>query len=218
MNSQAVPAIAWLGRQPYVPMWQRLQARAAAIADGREGECIWSCEHEPVYTTGRRGRDNRIVSRLPAPLVPTDRGGETTYHGPGQIMLYPVIDLRRHRLSVRAYVSLLEASCIGLLARLGVASHRRCGFPGVWTGGGKIAALGIRVRHGVAFHGMALNVHVDPASFACIEPCGLPLPVDRLADHAVVPPTEAELARHWCEGLAALLPQALIRDLHCHGK
>jgi len=204
--ARSVPEIAWLGREPYRPMWQRLQARAEAIAGGFEPECIWSCEHDPVYTTGRRGRDNRIVAKLPAPLVPTDRGGETTYHGPGQIMLYPVIDLRRRRLAVRTYVSLLEESCIRLLAGLGVAATRRCGFPGVWTEGGKIAALGIRVQGGVAFHGMALNVRVDPAAFACIRPCGLSLPVDRLADHPVDLPADAELASHWSEGLAALLP------------
>jgi lipoyl(octanoyl) transferase len=205
-RARPVPESTWLGRQPYVPLWQRLQARAAAIADAKEGECIWSCEHDPVYTTGRRGRDNRIVAELPAPLVPTDRGGETTYHGPGQIMLYPVIDLRRRRLAVRAYVSLLEESCIDLLAGLGMTASRRCGYPGVWTEVGKIAALGIRVQHGVAFHGMALNVRVDPATFACIRPCGLSLPVDRLADHPVVLPADAELARHWSEGLAALFP------------
>ncbi|HXH64879.1 MAG TPA: lipoyl(octanoyl) transferase LipB, partial [Mariprofundaceae bacterium] len=167
----------------------------------------WVCEHDAVYTTGRRGCDNRTVATLPAPLVHTDRGGETTFHGPGQLMLYPLIDLRRRRLGVRDYVSLLEASCIGLLERLGVAAQRRCGFPGVWTDRGKIAALGVRVQHGVAYHGMALNVDVDPAWFACIDPCGLSLPVDRLADHGLALPPDAELGGRWAAGFAALLPR-----------
>jgi lipoyl(octanoyl) transferase len=201
----AGPASAWLGRQPYRPTWERMRARATAVADGSEDECIWTCEHDPVYTTGMRGRDNRIVAELPAPLVVTDRGGETTYHGPGQLMLYPLIDLRRRRLGVRDYVSRLEQSCIGLLDRLGVAAHRRCGFPGVWTEAGKVAALGVRVQRGVAYHGMGLNVRVAPAWFACIRPCGLSLPVDRLADHGIALPADAELARQWAQHLAGLL-------------
>jgi len=202
----AGPAIAWLGCQPYRPTWERMQARATSIADGSEGECIWCCEHEAVYTTGMRGRDNRTVPELPAPLVRTDRGGETTFHGPGQLMLYPLLDLRRRRLGVRRYVALLEESCILLLAELGVASARRCGLPGVWTDAGKIAALGVRVRHGVAYHGMALNVRLDPDWFACIEPCGLSLPVDRLENHGLVLPGDQQLAELWAAQLAELLP------------
>ena len=197
---------AWLGRQPYGPMWARLQARAAAIAAGDAPESIWCCEHEPVYTTGMRGRDNRIVDTLPAPMVRTDRGGETTFHGPGQIMLYPLIDLRRRRLGARRYVEILEESCMRTLADLGVAAQRRCGFPGVWTGAGKIAALGIRIGQGVAYHGMALNVCVDHDWFACIRPCGLGQPVDTVARHGVRLPDDRDLAMIWAGHLAALLP------------
>jgi lipoyl(octanoyl) transferase len=196
---------AWLGRQPYAPMWARLQDRAAAIAAGVEGECIWSCAHDPVYTTGMRGRDNRIVATLPAPMVRTDRGGETTFHGPGQIMLYPLIHLRRRRLGARRYVEILEASCLRTLADLGVMAHRRCGFPGIWTGQGKIAALGIRIGQGVAYHGMALNVRVDPDWFACIQPCGLGQPVDILDRYGLFLPDDRDLAMRWAGELAALL-------------
>lgn len=204
MNDGALD-MTWLGRQPYAPMWSRLQARAAAIAAGDAPECIWGCEHDPVYTTGMRGRDNRTVAELPAPLVRTDRGGETTFHGPGQIMLYPLIHLRARGLGARRYVELLEESCMRLLADLGVAAQRRCGFPGVWTDAGKIAALGIRIGQGVAYHGMALNARVDPHWFACIRPCGLGVPIDTVASHGVPLPDEAQLAMNWAGHLGGLL-------------
>ena len=197
---------AWLGRQAYVPCWERLRRQAQAIADGLGEEVIWACEHEPVYTTGRRGVDNRRGA-LPAPLVHTDRGGETTFHGPGQLMLYPVVHVRARGIGVRAYVGLLEASCVQVLRALGVEAERREGFPGVWTARGKIAALGVRVRYGVAYHGMALNVTVDRDWFAPIHPCGLRAPVDRLADW-VQPPPIPEIAVRWAQALEAALDAA----------
>ncbi|MDQ6969651.1 MAG: lipoyl(octanoyl) transferase LipB [Mariprofundus sp.] len=163
----------WLGRQTYEPLWQQLQQRAAAVVNGISTEIIFSCEHEAVYTTGKRGIDNRLGASLPAPVIHSDRGGEMTFHGPGQLMLYPIVHLRARKIGVKTYVHRLEQSCIGLLQGIGVQAHRRCGFPGVWTEQGKIAALGVRVTHGVAYHGMALNVDVDPAWFAAINPCGL---------------------------------------------
>jgi len=163
----------WLGRQPYESLWQRLRQQAAGVAGNQADEVVWCAEHDTVYTTGRRGIDNRLVSGLAAPLVRSDRGGEMTFHGPGQLMFYPVINLRRRGLGAKAYVHLLEASCIDLLDGLGIEAGRRCGFPGVWVRESKIAALGVRVERGVAFHGMALNIDVDPTWFAAINPCGL---------------------------------------------
>jgi len=203
MNDR-LPSLEWLGRQPYLPVWQQLQERASLVADDESGEVIWSCEHEPVYTTGRRGIDNRTGDLLPAPLLQVDRGGETTFHGPGQIMLYPVVDLRRRELGVKAYVSLLEQSCIGLLQDYGIEAGRRCGFPGVWVDGGKVAALGVRVARGVAYHGMALNVAVDPQWFAAINPCGTGRPAVNAGTLAMLPDVES-LARIWMRRLAALL-------------
>lgn len=205
-NSQAwAPAdFVWLGRQDYMLMWERMRDRAAGLADGAAKEVVWSCEHNPVYTTGRRGVDNRIGGELPAPLIRTDRGGETTFHGPGQIMLYPVIHLRRRGLGVRDYVHLLEQSCIDLLAGFGVVAGRRGGFPGVWVETGKIAALGVRVSRGVAFHGMALNIDVENGWFAAIDPCGLGLPAANLA--AIMnPPARQELAHSWYSHFDRLL-------------
>lgn len=195
-----IPAAAidyqWLARQPYGPMWSRMQQRAIAVADGLLPEIIWTCEHEEVYTTGRRGVDNRLGGELPAPMIVTDRGGETTFHGPGQIMLYPVINLRQRGIGVRDYVYLLEQSCIDLLAGMGVHADRRSGFPGIWLETGKIAALGVRVTHGVAYHGMALNVDVDVRWFAAINPCGLGLPAISLASR-ITPLPSQELADSW---------------------
>ncbi len=195
----------WLGRMAYDVMWRKLVLRAEDVA-GRGEEVVWSCEHEPVYTTGRRGVDNRLLEALPAPFVRTDRGGETTFHGPGQLMLYPVIHLRRRGLGVKAYVCLLEQSCIDLLQSLGVDAHRREGFPGVWTAQGKIAALGVRVQRGVAYHGMALNVDVDVRWFAAINPCGTGLAVDRLAAYGLSPSLPL-LAQDWHRAFSRLLSE-----------
>jgi len=194
----------WLGRVGYKPVWAELKQRTAAIADGSAAEVIFACEHEPVYTTGRRGIDTRRGSALPAAVINTDRGGEMTFHGPGQLMLYPVIDLRSRSLGVKQYVQLLEQSCIDLLQSLGVASQRRCGFPGVWTEGGKIAALGVRVSRGIAYHGMALNVDVDHRWFAAINPCGLQSGTVNLAA-LTSPPPLYDLALHWQSSLQRLL-------------
>jgi len=194
----------WLGEQPYEQVWRMLYERADAVAAGWAEEIIYSCEHEPVYTTGRRGIDNRLGPELPAPVVHSDRGGEMTFHGTGQIMLYPVIHLRRREIGVKQYVFLLEQSCIDLLKALGVDAKRNCGFPGVWTGRGKIAALGVRVSRGVAYHGMALNVDVDPKWFAAINPCGLQSGVVSVSGF-VEPMPLSELAERWQCSFQSLL-------------
>ncbi|MDQ6958190.1 MAG: lipoyl(octanoyl) transferase LipB [Mariprofundaceae bacterium] len=195
-SGQHFPAFEWLGRQPYKLMWQQMQLRAKTIADEEAEEIIWTCEHDPVYTTGRRGVDNRFEKELPAPFIVTDRGGETTFHGPGQLMLYPVINLRRRRLGVKQYTRLLEQSCIDTLTGLGVPSEQRIGFPGVWTEHGKIAALGIRVSKEIAYHGMALNVSVESRWFATINPCGIGKAATSLSSFCT-PPTLCELAKIW---------------------
>ncbi|MDX8401632.1 MAG: lipoyl(octanoyl) transferase LipB [Mariprofundaceae bacterium] len=187
----------WLGRRTYAPLLAHMQDRARRVAAGEAAEAVWFCEHEPVYTTGRRGVDNRRVDRLPAPLVQTDRGGETTFHGPGQLMCYPIVNLRRLRLGARAWVRMLEESCLALLAVHGIEAGRRCGFPGVWVAGAKIAALGVRIRQGVAYHGMALNVAVEPGWFSAITPCGLAAPVTDMRSAGRQAPSLESLAAEW---------------------
>ncbi len=204
-ESMLAGAGGWLGRVPYHEMWSKMREQAELVNCSGRGELIWLCEHEPVYTTGKRGIDNRSGASLPAELVRTDRGGETTFHGPGQLMLYPVISLRRRGVGVKQYVRLLEASCIELLAGLQIQADRRCGFPGVWTKQGKIAALGVRVQRGVAYHGMALNVAVDSNWFAAINPCGLQSGVVNISDYGE-PPALPALAKRWQASFLAALP------------
>jgi lipoyl(octanoyl) transferase len=132
-------------------------------------------EHPPVYTLGRAA-DPRFLGAAAGggvPIVQTSRGGQVTYHGPGQLVGYPILDLRAHRCDVRWYVQQLEAVLIDALGRLGVAGERRLGAPGVWTRGGKVASIGIAIRRWVTWHGFALNVDVDLAAFERITPCGL---------------------------------------------
>lgn len=201
------PDHAWLGRQAYKPLWEQLNRRARQVAAGEAAEIVWACEHEPVYTTGRRGVDNRTTPVLPAPLIKTDRGGETTFHGPGQLMLYPIVNLSQRSLGVRDYACMLEQSCIDLLAGLGIQAQRQPGFPGVWLGNAKIAALGLRIQRGVAYHGMALNVEVDARWFDAIDACGTGLASTNVSKWLARVPPMPELASTWTrifmEGIAS---------------
>ncbi len=203
MNS--APSFSWLGEQPYLPLWKKLQLRAAAVAAGDQSEVIWSCEHEAVYTTGRRAVDNREQPVLPAPLIHTDRGGETTFHGPGQLMLYPIINLKQRHIPPKAYVHLLEQSSINLLAEYGISAERRCSLPGVWCKEGKITAIGLRIKEGVAYHGMALNIAVEPEWFRAINPCGTGLQSINMSSYTEQIPQMSELAGQWQHHLATLL-------------
>ncbi|MDX8387047.1 MAG: lipoyl(octanoyl) transferase LipB [Ghiorsea sp.] len=169
-NNKQLP-YQWLGRKEYTCFLEEMQNRTAAVIISSQQEMIYFCEHEDVYTTGRRGINNSKTN-LGAPLIQTERGGETTYHGIGQLMMYPVISLKQHGLSVREYVHMLEQSCINLLAQYDIQTERDCGLPGVWINREKIAALGIRVSKGVASHGIALNVSTDLKWFEKINPCG----------------------------------------------
>ncbi len=175
------------------------------IAAHKANEIVWACEHEPVYTTGRRAIDNRKSEQLPAPLVHTDRGGETTFHGTGQLMLYPCIQLKKRNISPRAYVRLLEESCIELLRSMDVEAGRISDFPGVWIDEQKIAAIGLRIQHGVAYHGMALNIAVSPKWFKAINPCGTGKSIINLAELSPELPSMHELAARWHRQLVLLL-------------
>lgn len=173
-----------LGRRDYAATVAEMQA----FTDGRDANTpdeLWLLEHPPVYTLGRAARDSHILSPGEIPVVRTDRGGQVTYHGPGQLIAYTLIDLTRLGLGVRDLVSVLEQSVIDLLATHGVEAARRSGAPGVYVGADKIAALGLRVRRGRSYHGLSLNVAMDLAPFAGIDPCGYPgLGVTQLCDLA----------------------------------
>ena len=133
---------------------------------------LWLVEHDPVYTLGQAGRAEHVLAPGDIEVIPVDRGGQVTYHGPGQLVAYPLLDLRRHKLGVRELVQRIEQSIIDVLDGYGVAAARRCGAPGVYVGEAKIAALGLRVRRGCSFHGLAFNIAMDLTPFAGINPCG----------------------------------------------
>lgn len=163
----------WLGLQPYVPVWQGMR-RALREWNPKTPDQVWSVEHPPVLTLGRNGRNEHVLRAGSLPLVRIDRGGQVTLHGPGQLVVYTLLDLRRHGLGVRALVSLLEDAMIGVFARLGVHALSRAEAPGVYVGNAKLAAIGLRIRDGRSMHGIAINTRNRLESFAQINPCGYP--------------------------------------------
>jgi lipoyl(octanoyl) transferase len=169
------PAIAFrrLGRADYL---QTLEAMRAFTRDrdATTPDALWLLEHPPVYTLGQGSRTTHGPRGSGIPVVRVERGGQVTYHGPGQAVLYTLIDLARRAIKVRAFVRLLEDTVIDVLAEHGVAGACRPGAPGVYVGGAKVAALGIRVARGRTFHGLALNVDMDLSPFDAIDPCGYP--------------------------------------------
>ncbi|MCF6180292.1 MAG: lipoyl(octanoyl) transferase LipB [Geopsychrobacter sp.] len=160
-----------LGLQPYEPVWQRMQAFTKS-RDRYTRDEIWLLEHEQVFTQGKAGKAEHVLEPGDIPVVPVDRGGQVTYHGPGQLVGYLLIDLKRRKLGVRALVEKIEESIIELLNDYGVEAQTRANAPGVYVEGGKIASLGLRVTRGRCFHGLALNLDMDLEPFLHINPCG----------------------------------------------
>ena len=160
-----------LGRRPYEPVWRAMQAFTDARGPDTPDE-LWVLEHDPVFTLGLAGRWEHVLMPGDIPVVPVDRGGQVTYHGPGQIVAYPLLDLRRLKIGVRELVQRIEQAIIDTLAHWDISAVRRDGAPGVYAGEAKIAALGLRVRRGCSFHGLALNVSMDLEPFQRINPCG----------------------------------------------
>lgn len=197
-----------LGSMDYLAALQAMRSFTAQRNDATDDE-LWLLEHPPVYTLGL-GADAAHGPRadIGIPVLRVERGGEITYHGPGQVVLYTLVDLARRALKVRAFVAMLEQSVIDLLAEHGVDAARRPGAPGVYVGGAKIAALGIRVARGRAFHGLALNVDLDLGPFGAIDPCGYPgLTVTRTCDLGIAG-TPRELGSRLARILAARLGHA----------
>jgi lipoyl(octanoyl) transferase len=160
--------------------------RFTATRDTGTPDELWFLEHPPVYTLGQAGKLEHLLRENGIPVVRVDRGGQVTYHGPGQVVAYVMLDLRRRGLSVKQLVCLLEQAVIDMLADRGVEGVRRVGAPGVYVGGAKVAALGLRVRGGATYHGLALNVDMELAPFRDINPCGYEgLAVTQLADLGV---------------------------------
>lgn len=160
-----------LGRTDYEPVWRAMQAFTDTRDENTHDE-IWFTEHEPVFTLGLNASREHLLAPGDIPVVQIDRGGQVTYHGPGQLMMYPLLDIRRANIGVRPLVSALEQSVVDLAAVFGIAATSRCDAPGVYVDGVKIASVGLRIRRGASFHGMALNVDADLQPFSRINPCG----------------------------------------------
>lgn len=167
-------AARWLGADvDYAWAWALQRDLAAARADGEAEDTLLLLEHSPVYTAGRRSPPEHVIGELGAPLVETDRGGQTTYHGPGQLVGYPIVSLTEMGWGPRRFLAAIEQALIAALAEFGVAAWREDGLAGVWTNGGKVAAIGLKIARGVATHGFALNVSTDLRAYDAIVPCGI---------------------------------------------
>jgi len=160
-----------LGVVDYQPVLESMRDFTDSRDEGTPDE-LWLLQHPPVFTQGQAGRADHLVSPGDIPVIQADRGGQVTYHGPGQWVLYLLVDLRRRQLGVRDLVSLIELCLVALLSEYGIAAATRPGAPGVYVAGEKIASLGLRVRRGCSYHGMALNVDMDLEPFSRINPCG----------------------------------------------
>jgi len=165
------PHVRHLGRVEYEPTWRAMQ-RFTEQRDARTPDEIWFLEHPPVFTLGVNASRTHLLAPGDIPVVQTDRGGQVTYHGPGQLVVYPLIDLRRAALGIRDFISALEWAVIELAGRHGIAAASRREAPGVYVAGRKLASVGVRVRRGGSYHGLARNVALDLAPFARINPCG----------------------------------------------
>jgi len=192
------PIVRHLGLAGFAPTYQAMRRFTDARGTTTPDE-LWVLEHPPVYTVGIAGREKHFPRGSAIPIERIDRGGQITYHGPGQAIVYALVDLDRRGLSVRAMVTLLEQAVIDTLREHDVKAGRKTGAPGVYVDGAKIAALGLRVRRGCCYHGVALNVDMDLAPFSAIDPCGYPgLAVTQTRAHGVPAGAEEmgdELAR-----------------------
>lgn len=171
LRTQEAVVVRHLGQVEYEPAWRAMQDFTAQRSPDTPDE-IWLLQHPPVYTQGQAGKAEHLIAYTDIPVVPIDRGGQITYHGPGQIVAYVLVDLRQRGYGIRELVTRLEQAVIDVLAAVGVSAERQAGAPGVYVDGAKIAALGLRVKHGCTYHGLALNVDMDLRPFAAINPCG----------------------------------------------
>lgn len=199
-----------LGLSDYEPVWRAMQE----FTDSRDENTVdelWLVQHPPVFTQGQAGKAEHVLAPGDIPVVQVDRGGQVTYHGPGQIVAYPLVDIRRRGIGVKDFVHRIEAAIIAVLAVHGVQGERIAGAPGIYVEGEKIASLGLRVRRGCTFHGLAFNIDMDLEPFQRINPCGFAgLKVTQLSELAVVDPEAVE--RYLVECLAAQLGYSEIEE------
>jgi len=200
-----------LGVREYTPVWREMQSfterRSAQAADE-----LWLLEHQPVFTLGMNAKPEHLLACGDIPVIPVDRGGQVTYHGPGQMVVYIMLDLRRLGLGIRQLVEALEKSVIDWLAAQNICAQTRREAPGVYVDGAKIAALGLRVRRGCSYHGLAFNVDMDLEPFSRINPCGYQgLAVTQLSDLGVALSVD-EVSEGWQPYLASQLDYTVRSD------
>lgn len=182
-----------LGLQDYRPVWQSMTDFTNQRTPETPDE-LWLVEHPPVFTQGQAGKPEHLLLPGEIPVIQTDRGGQVTYHGPGQLVAYPLLDLRRLKMGVRDLVSAIEQTIVATLAVYGIEAYPKPDAPGVYVAGDKIASLGLRVRRGCSFHGLALNVDMDLEPFQRINPCGYEgLAMTQMRDLLPEPPVLAEV-------------------------
>ncbi|RWU12750.1 lipoyl(octanoyl) transferase LipB [Pseudidiomarina gelatinasegens] len=169
MSSKLI--IRHLGRQPYEPVWTAMQTFTDERDEHTTDE-LWVLEHDPVFTQGQAGKEEHILAPGDIPIVKVDRGGQVTYHGPGQLVVYFLLDIRRRKMGVRQLVNAIEDAIVAMMAEYGVEAAARPDAPGVYVNGAKLCSLGLRIRKGCSFHGLALNVDMDLTPFLRINPCG----------------------------------------------
>lgn len=169
--------VRYLGLAEYEPVWRAMQEFTAKRTPDTEDE-LWVVEHSPVFTLGQAGKPEHLLTDIGIPVVKIDRGGQITYHGPGQVIVYVLVNLTRRKIKVKELVQRIEQAVIDLLAGYNLTVNRREKAPGVYVGangeGGKIAALGLRIKNGCSYHGVSLNIDLDLAPFNAINPCGYP--------------------------------------------
>jgi len=192
------------GLAEYEPVWRAMQTFTRERNEDTPDE-LWSLQHPPVYTLGLAGKPEHLLKASEIPVIKVDRGGQITYHGPGQIVVYLLVDLRRRRLTVKGLVRLMEEAVMEVLASYGVKAALLPGAPGVYVAGAKIAALGLRVQRGCSYHGLSLNVDLDLAPFSFINPCGYAgMSVTRTSDLGIAEPI-AHLERQLLDQLTTRL-------------
>ena len=209
-----------LGRLPYEPVWHAMQ-RFTGERDANTPDELWLLEHPPVFTQGQAGKPEHLLLPGDIPVVKVDRGGQVTYHGPGQLVAYLLLDVRRLGLGVRELVTRIERSLVELLASYGVTAYPRADAPGVYVGDAKIASLGLRIRNGRSFHGLALNLDMDLQPFARINPCGYAgLRMTQLRDETAGSVNFNEVGRRLSDQLVRHLDYAghrpLAGGIECH--
>jgi lipoyl(octanoyl) transferase len=193
-----------LGRRSYEPVWAAMRELTDA-RDSSTPDEVWLVEHDPVFTQGLAGKPEHLINPGGIPVVQTDRGGQVTYHGPGQVVLYPLLDLERLGVGVRCLVDRLEQAVIDVLSEFDVTGSRREGAPGVFVGEAKIASIGLKVRRGRTYHGLAFNIDMDLTPFSCINPCGFAgLAMTQVVDH-VEPARWDDLADRTVKALCRLM-------------